>query len=68
MSGVSVRVVDIFSVKPVDAKTLKKCSEETKGNILVIEDHYPEGGIRGELPIAEFITCNFIRCCLFSFR
>ena len=48
MSGVSVRVVDIFSVKPVDAETLRKCTEETKGNILVIEDHYPEGGIRGE--------------------
>ena len=48
MSGVNVRVVDIFSVKPVDTETLKQCAEETKGNILVVEDHYPEGGIRGE--------------------
>ena len=36
MSGVNVRVVDIFSVKPVDAETLKQCAEETKGNFLVV--------------------------------
>ena len=42
--GVSVRVIDCYSVKPIDAKTLIKAARETK-SIVVIEDHYPEGGL-----------------------
>ena len=44
--GVHVRVVDIFSVKPIDKETLSKCAEET-GIIFVVEDQYAEGGIGG---------------------
>lgn len=43
--GVNVRVVDIFSVKPIDKDLLLKCASETNNTILVAEDHYPEGGI-----------------------
>jgi transketolase len=42
--GVHVRVVDIFSVKPIDKETLIKCAKET-GIIYVVEDQYAEGGI-----------------------
>jgi len=42
--GINVRVVDMFSVKPVDLKTLSKCSEQC-GSILVVEDHYLAGGM-----------------------
>ena len=44
--GVAVRVVDLFSVKPVDAATLQKCATETNNKLLVVEDHYAEGGMR----------------------
>ena len=42
--GISVRVVDLFSVKPLDVTTLIKCGNDCK-NILTVEDHYQEGGI-----------------------
>lgn len=42
--GIFVRVIDCYSVKPLDHQTLAKALKET-GKILVIEDHYPEGGI-----------------------
>ncbi|MCD6465462.1 transketolase [Candidatus Bathyarchaeota archaeon] len=42
--GINIRVIDCYSVKPLDAKTLIKASEETK-HIITVEDHYPEGGI-----------------------
>lgn len=42
--NVSVRVVDLYSIKPLDTRTLSKCLRETRG-ILVVEDHYKEGGI-----------------------
>ncbi|MEO2006746.1 MAG: transketolase [Candidatus Poribacteria bacterium] len=42
--GISVRVVDLYSVKPVDAATLAKAAEET-GLLITVEDHFAEGGI-----------------------
>jgi len=41
---VPIRVIDAYSIKPIDVKTLKKAANETKA-IVVVEDHYPEGGL-----------------------
>lgn len=41
---IGIRVIDCYSVKPIDEKTLKLAASETKA-IVVVEDHYPEGGI-----------------------
>ncbi|MGC8842099.1 MAG: transketolase [Candidatus Sumerlaeaceae bacterium] len=43
--GIMVRIVDIFSVKPLDRETLIECANATGQVILTVEDHYPEGGI-----------------------
>lgn len=43
-AGVSIRVIDLYSVQPVDAATLIAAGEQT-GRILTVEDHYPAGGI-----------------------
>lgn len=42
--GVRARVVDLYSVKPIDADTLTRAARET-GALVVAEDHHPEGGI-----------------------
>ncbi|MGH7911299.1 MAG: transketolase [Candidatus Dormibacteraceae bacterium] len=42
--GISARVIDLYSVKPVDARTLHRAAEET-GALVVVEDHYPQGGL-----------------------
>jgi len=42
--GVHVRVIDLYSVKPVDAATLLTAGRET-GLLLTVEDHYSAGGI-----------------------
>ena len=42
--GIAVRVVDLYSVKPVDAQTLWTAAEET-GCLVTVEDHHPEGGL-----------------------
>ena len=44
--GVSARVIDLYSVKPIDAQTLIEAAEAT-GAIVTVEDHHPEGGIGG---------------------
>jgi transketolase len=43
-AGVSVRVIDLYSVKPIDAATIEKAAAECK-NLLVVEDHWQEGGL-----------------------
>jgi transketolase len=42
--GVGVRVIDCYSIKPIDVVTLKKAATETQA-LVVVEDHYPEGGL-----------------------
>ena len=42
--GVEARVIDLYSVKPVDADTLGRAAAET-GAIVTAEDHWPEGGL-----------------------
>ncbi|HEU4388782.1 MAG TPA: transketolase [Blastocatellia bacterium] len=42
--GIAVRVIDIFSVKPIDSETLKAAAAETNNLVLTVEDHH-QGGI-----------------------
>ncbi len=42
--GVQARVIDLYSVKPVDSRTLVRAAGET-GAIVTAEDHWPEGGL-----------------------
>ncbi|WP_327294301.1 MULTISPECIES: transketolase [unclassified Streptomyces] len=42
--GIAVRVIDLYSVKPVDAGTLRTAADQT-GCLVTVEDHHPEGGL-----------------------
>nr|XP_036850755.1 transketolase isoform X1 [Manis javanica] len=42
---INIRVVDPFTIKPLDRKLILESSRATKGRILTVEDHYYEGGI-----------------------
>jgi transketolase len=42
--GIAARVIDLYSVKPVDAAAVLKAAAET-GALVTVEDHWPEGGI-----------------------
>jgi len=43
--GIAIRVIDAYSVKPIDAATLRQAARDTGGRLVVVEDHYPEGGL-----------------------
>lgn len=45
--GVSIRVIDLFSVKPLDKEGILREASECNGLVLVVEDHYENGGIKG---------------------
>jgi transketolase len=43
--GIAARVVDLYSVKPIDTQTLLDAAAATGDRLLVAEDHHPEGGL-----------------------
>ncbi len=43
--GTAVRVIDAYSVKPIDVPTLRAAAQATGGRVVVVEDHWPEGGL-----------------------
>ena len=43
--GISTRVVDMFTLKPIDEDLILRCAEETGGRFVVLEDHLAYGGL-----------------------
>ncbi|MBI3756618.1 MAG: transketolase [Deltaproteobacteria bacterium] len=44
-SGVMVRVIDAYSVKPIDAQGMLQAAAQTHNTVVVVEDHYYDGGL-----------------------
>lgn len=42
--GINVRVIDAYSIKPLDTRTIRRAARETR-HIIVVEDHYSDGGL-----------------------
>lgn len=43
--GLPIRVIDLFSVRPIDSETLIRAARETNNTFVTVEDHYVAGGI-----------------------
>ena len=43
--GIQARVIDLYSVQPIDSDTLTAAAAATGGRLVVAEDHYPAGGV-----------------------
>jgi transketolase len=44
-AGVKIRIIDAYSVKPLDAKGISKAVRDTAGRLVIAEDHWTEGGL-----------------------
>ena len=56
-SGIMIRVIDPFTIKPLDVNTILNSAKQTGGRVVVVEDHYPEGEVLRliyKIPIKEF--------------
>jgi transketolase len=56
--GIAVRVIDLYSLQPIDAAALVRCARETKGRVITVEDHYAGGGI-GDAVAAAIASDGF---------
>ena len=57
LDGIHARVIDLYSIKPIDADTLVEAAEATGGRVVVAEDHHPEGGL-GSAVVAALLNAG----------
>jgi len=43
--GIAARVIDMYSIKPIGRDTLVDAVHDTRGRLVIAEDHHPEGGL-----------------------
>jgi transketolase len=55
--GVAIRVIDCYSIKPIDGAALVEAAEATGGRLVTVEDHWPEGGL-GEAVLSAFAEAD----------
>ena len=61
--GIAARVIDLYSLKPIDVETLRTAAQETQG-FVTVEDHWPEGGIASA--VLEALAADEPHPALFS--
>ncbi len=44
-AGITTRIIDLYSIAPIDRTTLVESGRTTHGRILTVEDHYAHGGL-----------------------
>lgn len=54
---VHIRIMDPFTIKPIDQEAIIKNAKDVQMRVVVVEDHYPEGGI-GEAVLAALAGHN----------
>jgi transketolase len=59
--GIAIRVLDAYSVKPIDARGILAAAKETGGRIVVAEDHYEQGGLGDAVVDAVGDRANVIK-------
>lgn len=62
--GFSVRVVDMFTLKPIDEELVAQCAAETGGRFVVLEDHLAYGGLASR--VADVVADRGIRLTAFE--
>lgn len=62
--GHSIRVVDMFTLKPIDVDLIERCAKETGGRFVVLEDHLAYGGLASR--IADVVIDRGIRLTAFE--
>lgn len=53
--GIMTRVIDLYSVRPLDRDTVLNSVKQTSGRLVIVEDHHPEGGL-GEAVLSALVN------------
>jgi transketolase len=64
--GINIRVIDAYSIKPIDKKNINKAVNETANKLIVVEDHYECGGLGDAVisALAGTAKFDFVHLCI----
>ena len=51
--GINIRVVDPFTLKPIDKDLLVACAKATGGRVITVEDHYDQGVGKSSVEVTD---------------
>ncbi len=54
--NIHIKIIDTYSIKPIDEKTIRNASLKSKA-VITVEDHFPEGGLGEAVCSIEGIDC-----------
>ncbi|MCJ7471232.1 MAG: transketolase [Actinobacteria bacterium] len=54
--NIHIKIIDTYSIKPIDEKTIRDASLKSKA-VITVEDHFPEGGLGEAVCSIEGINC-----------
>lgn len=60
--GISIAIIDAYSVKPLDGKTIEKIAQASSNRIITVEDHYLHGGLGHAVTYAVRHSCFEVHC------
>lgn len=60
--GIFIAIIDLYSIKPLDIKTIQQVAHAAGNNIITVEDHYLEGGLGQAVAYAVRNTGITINC------
>ena len=60
--GISIAIIDLYSIKPLDAKTIEQVATRAADHIITVEDHYLQGGLGESITYALRNTALEIHC------
>jgi transketolase len=62
--GLTIRVVDAYSVQPLDRETIVREAAATGGRVVVVEDHFPAGGLGEAVATALAGGARIVHLCV----
>lgn len=62
--GIAIRVLDAYSVRPLDADGIRRAAQETAGRVVVVEDHYEAGGLGEAVATALAGRARLLHLCV----
>lgn len=60
--GIEIAVIDLYSIKPLDVKTIEEVAKKAGSRIIAVEDHYLQGGLGEAVTYAMRNQCFQIDC------
>jgi transketolase len=62
--NIPIRVVDAYCIQPIDRKGIVKAAEEAGNNVVVVEDHFQNGGLGEAVSMALAGQARIIHLCV----